>query len=570
MDNTTLRQRDRVDLDEEPLEPLLHEEGNNARDLTDTNNSLGDDESQHHHEHTKAPRCANFSPGSISNLCSATLGAGALSLPYAMSMTGIIFGVVLLLLSAYLTIISINIIIEACVATQQFKFEDVSKRLVGSSMSIALEASLLVFCFGTAVAYIVAVGDILDQGLHSITFLWEPGNKFVSIYSRERVMVLFWTVMLLPLSLQTKLKRLEKFSSLGVLSIIFLVISAVIHSIIHGDVIGSRASSSGPVEVSSLLWPKSFVSMLQAFPIIIFAFSCQVNVCQIYEELKPAMPSVRDTSDDVSNVTFLKLKQQMMERITRNGILLCTSLYLLIGVFGFLDFTKSTTDDILINYCIQVTHDALMTTATFSVFVAVVVAFPFNILPARVTLKLIFDRLKTKRKRGLCSKATNLLRLDRGLRVDEDTNSQRTSASLEIDAGSPIQSVASGSQMEPLLDDQIEGQKSASVVEHVLITLLLSGGALLVAILVPGISVVFGLMGGTAASIISFILPGLFSQKMKERSGNTSRVGKAFVWGGLVIGILTTATTLYGISDNESVDGVTTCTPLSQITRILK
>lgn len=81
---------------------------------------------------------------------------------------------------------------------------------------------------------------------------------------------------------------------------------------------------------------------------------------------------------------------------------------------------------------------------------------------------------------------------------------------------------------------------------------------------------VYLLTGGTAASIISFILPGLFSQKMKERSGNTSRVGKAFVWGGLVIGILTTATTLYGISDNESVDGATTCTPLSQITRILK
>lgn len=128
-------------------------------------------------------------------------------------------------------------------------------------------------------------------------------------------------------------------------------------------------------------------------------------------------------------------------------------------------------------------------------FVAVVVAFPFNILPARVTLKLIYDRMKTKRKRGLCSKATNLLRLDRGPRVDEDTSSQRTPASLEIDAGSPIQSVASGSPIEPLLDDQIAGQNSASVIEHVLITLLLSGGALIVAIFVPGISVVFGLMG---------------------------------------------------------------------------
>ncbi|KAK1744681.1 transmembrane amino acid transporter protein [Skeletonema marinoi] len=550
MDSTTLRQRERAD-----LEPLLHEEGNNAGD--------DDDESHHHHEHTKAKCCSNFSPGSISNLCSATLGAGALSLPYAISMTGIIFGVMFLLLSAYLTIISINIIIEACVVTQQFKFEDVSKRLVGPHMSIALEASLLVFCFGTAVAYIVAVGDILDQGLHSITFLWEPDSKFVSIYSRERVMILFWTVMLLPLSLQTKLKRLEKFSSLGVLSIIFLVIAAVIHSIIHGDVIGSGANSqeeaATSAEVNSLLWPKSFVSMLQAFPIIIFAFSCQVNVCQIYEELKPAS-SITDTSDDVPNVmTLLKLKQQMMTTITRNGILLCTILYLLIGVFGFLDFTKTTTDDILINYCIQVTHDALMTAATFSVFLAVVVAFPFNILPARVTLKLIFDRLKTKRRRGLCSKATNCFCLDRQPRIDEDTNSQRTSVSLEIDAGTPIQSDARGSSIEPLLDDQFSAQSSASLVEHVLITLLLSGGALIVAILVPGISIVFGLMGGTAASIISFILPGMFAQKMKERNGSTSRVGKIFVWGGLVMGILTTGTTLYGIFNTDSADG-NTCT----------
>lgn len=364
MTNTTLRQRDRVDL--EPL--LLHEEGTDGSSSRLDGGDDDDESHNHHHEHTKAITscCSNISPGSISNLCSATLGAGALSLPYAMSLTGIVFGVLLLLLSAYLTILSINIIIEACVVTQQFKFEDVSKRLAGPSMAIALEASLLVFCFGTAVAYIVAVGDILDQGLHSITNLWEPGSKFVSMYSKERVMILFWTVMLLPLSLQTKLKRLEKFSSLGVLSIIFLVISAVIHSIIHGDVIasGANSSSSPPVEVMSLLWPKSFVSMLQAFPIIIFAFSCQVNVCQIYEELKlkPATSSIRDASDnDVSNVTFLKLKQQMMEHITRNGIILCTSLYLLIGVFGFLDFTKTTTDDILINYCIQVTHDALMT-----------------------------------------------------------------------------------------------------------------------------------------------------------------------------------------------------------------
>ena len=333
----------------EVVEPLLYEEEKNSDDEAD--------ETTLHHEHTPVTCCSNFPAGSISNLCSATLGAGALSLPYAISNCGIIFGVFFLLISAYLTIVSINIIIDACVVTQSFKFEDVAKKLVGSSMSTALEASLLIFCFGTAVAYICAIGDILDQSFHSITYLWEPDSTFASLYSRERVMVLFWTTLLLPLSLQSKLKRLEKFSSLGVLSIIFLVIAAVIHSIIHGDVIGSGANSQeGKIysDLSSLLWPKSLVSMIQALPIIIFAFSCQVNVCQIFEELKP-------TSSNRRNTSVLKLKQRTMEHVTRNGIMLCATLYLFIGIFGFLDFTKSTSDDILVNYCIQVTHDALMT-----------------------------------------------------------------------------------------------------------------------------------------------------------------------------------------------------------------
>lgn len=173
-------------------------------------------------------------------------------------------------------------------------------------------------------------------------------------------------------------------------------------------------------------------------------------------------------------------------------------------------------------------------------FVAVVVAFPFNILPARVTLKLIFDRLKAKRGRGLCSMATNLLPRNH----DRTSDERSMSSSFEIDSSS-----ANDSTMEPLLEEDQLRDQPTSVVEHVLITLLLSGGALIVAIMVPGISIVFGLMGGTAASIISFILPGMFALKIR---GRESRVGKVFVCGGLVIGILTTGTTVIGIFNSET------------------
>ena len=91
-------------------------------------------------------------------------------------------------------------------------------------------------------------------------------------------------------------------------------------------------------EFSSMLWPTSFWDAVEAFPIIIFAFSCQVNVCAIYEEL-----GVDLNEEDVSNsVIMLKAKQHKMKRITRFGVMLCVVLYMAIGIFGYLEFGHVT------------------------------------------------------------------------------------------------------------------------------------------------------------------------------------------------------------------------------------
>jgi amino acid permease len=284
------------------------------------------------------PKAACPSPGSISNLCSATLGAGALSLPYAFSLTGLIPGVALLLLSGYLTILSIDVIISSCVKTKLYKYEDVAVRLAGRSAGRALEASLLIFCFGTAVAYIVAMGDILDMGVRSVMHVagGEEGAGLTSIYSREKVMCLFWLLLLFPLSLQRNMEGLERFSSLGVMSIIFLVVAAVIHSIKHGEILGKTDSDAEEtmVDIHTMLWPDSFWGIVQAFPIIIFAFSCQVNVCAIFEELHPG--------DGFGIQASTAIKEKMMRRITRSGITLCITLYIAIGTFGYLDFAHET------------------------------------------------------------------------------------------------------------------------------------------------------------------------------------------------------------------------------------
>ena len=310
-----------------------------SNDEASTSDSFSDNFNPTLPRHPSIATCP--APGAISNLCSATLGAGALSLPYAFSLTGLIPGVLLLLLSGYLTVLSIDVIISSCVNTKLYKYEDVAVRLTGRSAGRALEASLLVFCFGTAVAYIVALGDILDQFVRSA--IESAGDKkdegSTSIYSRERAMILFWVLVMFPLSLQRHMEGLERFSSLGVLSIIFLVLASVIHSIEHGVILGKNSNDQNQettteTDIRTMLWPNSFWDVIQAFPIIIFAFSCQVNVCAIFEEL-----NLRD-GDSIHDA--VAIKERMMKRITRFGITLCITLYFAIGIFGYLDFSHET------------------------------------------------------------------------------------------------------------------------------------------------------------------------------------------------------------------------------------
>lgn len=405
-------------------------------------------------------------------------------------------------------------------------------------------------------------------------------------------MIIFWTLVMFPLSLQRHVEALERFSSLGVLSIIFLVMAAVIHSVSHGAVIGKAdGTKTHHADIRSMLWPSSFWEVIQALPIIIFAFSCQVNVCAIFEELAPA-----DATNTSDAIFMLRSKQRIMGRITRYGIMLCMTLYVCIGLFGYLDFAQGTLDNILNNYCVQSTHDPLMTAASAFVAVAVVVAFPFNILPARITLKLILERMKRRRRCGsFFSSVTRVNFLWR-----KKHRNSNTSTEVESDASSsPVdqyngREVVDGSEdaLDPLLSDddrfgdrpnlvphmslegmpveeEIECADESSPLEHFLLTLFLSGSALIVALLIPGISVVFGLMGGTAASIISFILPGMFvmngglsdeSQENGIPMGRSRFLPLLFVWGGASIGVLSTLVTVYGMLVSPSNDAsVNTC-----------
>jgi amino acid permease len=104
-----------------------------------------------------------------------------------------------------------------------------------------------------------------------------------------------------------------------------------------------------------------------------FAFTCQVNVFSIYEELE-------------------RSSAKRMSRVSNGAVRLCMFAYLLMGLFGYLDYGAATQANILQNYCVQKTKDPLMITAFVGIVITIVMAFPLNIFPCRYTMEIIIER----------------------------------------------------------------------------------------------------------------------------------------------------------------------------------
>ncbi|TMW64181.1 hypothetical protein Poli38472_014298 [Pythium oligandrum] len=299
--------------------------------------------------------------GSIFNLAGATLGAGALSLPYAVAVSGVAFAVAQLILAAFLTVYTIRLLIRAGDLTKLKSYEDLALYCFGKKVAIFVELNILIFCFGIAVAYIVTLGDI-------ITPLGELWFGAQSVFAQRWVLMsLACVVIMLPLSLLKDISSLQFSSILGVLSIIFLVFAVCLRSIMH-------ASANGlPEGISWTINLTHGANFMLSVPIVMFAFTCQVNVFSIYTELQ--RPCIR-----------------RMNKVVDRATMISVGVYLTIGVVAYLAFGPSLVEpqykgNILLSFPLSDTWIAISRAAiTFTV----AVAFPLNIFPCRFTIDMMF------------------------------------------------------------------------------------------------------------------------------------------------------------------------------------
>lgn len=432
--------------------------------------------------------------GAVFNMCSATLGAGALSLPYAFEQVGAAGGLALLLLTACTAHYSVVLLISAIERTGARSYEELTVRLFGKRLGFLVELNIIAFCFGTVIAYTVAVGDLLEPliALRAV-------RAAAPWVGRRVVMCLFWACCMLPLSLVERISALQCTSLFGVVALFYLGLSVVVHALLHAlhvvpeerhHALAGAALAAAAAEPHAEPHAGGFellrLSMrsFEAVAIIMFAFTCQVNVPSIYEEMERSASSA-----------------SRMSLVSIGAMSVCLGAYALIGTAGYYDAPDSQHGNLLDNYCVIGSSEGarLMLPAFGAMLVTVLMAYPLNIHPCRYTLDVM--------------------------------------ACAQLGA-------------------------SHRTARHVGWTVLIAASGLVIALYVPGINLVFQLMGSTSSAFVCFVMPAAFGLRLglPEASGPLGGFAcRALFGGGIVVGALATAVTAIGILNPHEVSHAGPC-----------
>lgn len=286
------------------------------------------------------------------NLASVTLGAGIMSIPASFNTSGLVMGVIYLVVITALTVFSITLLSKVINKTGIYSFEGLAATLFGRGGDIVVAVLMWLLCFGGAVGYVIAVGNVFQP-----IFDHPSVPKYLQeAPGRRCIMSGVWLLFMLPLVLPKRINSLRYASAAGVLFIVMFVICIVWHSGEYGlrngirkDLVMVRTGNDGVSGLSNLL----------------FSYLCQVNVGKIALE-------------NTNKSTWMLTLQALLSCV------MCGTLYFLAGFFGYAEFGPALTGNIISEY------SPYESPVFFVVFIGIIIklcaAFSLNMLACRTAL----------------------------------------------------------------------------------------------------------------------------------------------------------------------------------------
>ncbi|GER49253.1 amino acid transporter family protein [Striga asiatica] len=309
---------------------------------------------------------ASFS-GAVFNLSTTVVGAGIMALPATMKVLGLFLGIAMIIFMAFLTEASIELVLRFSRASKSGSYGGLMGNAFGKYGRMLIQLCVLVNNVGVLVVYMIIIGDVLSgttsDGIHHAGVLegwfgehWWNGRFFVLLITTLAVFA--------PLATLKRIDSLRYTSALSVaLAVVFLVITVgiTLFKLINGTTLMPRLFP----DVNNLT---SFLNLFTAVPVLVTAFICHYNVHSINNELED---------------------NTQIKGVVRTSLALCSTIYIMTSLFGFLLFGDATLDDVLANFStdLGIPFGSLLNDAVRVSYAAhLMLVFPIVFYPLRLNL----------------------------------------------------------------------------------------------------------------------------------------------------------------------------------------
>ena len=274
------------------------------------------------------PRKKSQISGACSNLVNSIVGAGIIGIPFALQQSGLVSGVILLLLVGYLTDKSLTMMVDLATSSPQLKgrgvwtYDDLMLLPFGQKGRAFVLCSMFVTAYGAMVAYLLIIKDTLPV----VWGLVDDGDASAGGFvERELVMLVTSLAVVVPLSMQRDFSSLSFTSTISVVADLLLVVFVAVYAPI-GESLASEGGL-GNIIRNSIIDKGFFIG----FGVLTIAMCCQHSAFIVASSLD------NPTQKRWSIVTAFSLSV---------SVLCC----LILGVAGYLGFLDETSGDVLNNF----------------------------------------------------------------------------------------------------------------------------------------------------------------------------------------------------------------------------
>jgi amino acid permease len=319
-----------------------------------------------------------------------------LTIPYALSAIGLVNGIIAIVVFGCTSFFTLYLLIQCAKAVggRNVSFFSISS-CTYPKLSIVFDLAVAIKCFGVSISYLVIIGELLPK----VTLGLFPNVPKDSVCLTSLFWITVSMLIVVPLSFQKSLSSLRYASTISLISVSYIAILVAffffsgkrptknIDNEIDNNMLfifsSNTTDDSHPLshDISYFKWSLDFFRVL---PIFIFAYTCHQNILTVFNEMKI-------TSRRRDN------RHKTTTGSTAIAIAIAITVYLTIGITGYLTFGNSTKSNIISMYP---PSNKLVLIGQLLLAVMVSTCFALQCHPARKSFGNVINYLRTMKKRS--------------------------------------------------------------------------------------------------------------------------------------------------------------------------